>query len=46
MTKRLLLAIVLWIASAFGILIGVQTVTDLWVWEELFERNYVMQVRL
>ncbi|MCX6135651.1 MAG: hypothetical protein NTU47_17730 [Ignavibacteriales bacterium] len=25
---------------------GVQTQTDLWVWNELFERNYMMQVEL
>jgi hypothetical protein len=25
---------------------GLQTKTDLWVWDELFERNYMMQIRL
>jgi hypothetical protein len=24
---------------------GVQTVTDPWVWDEFFERNYMMPVR-
>ncbi len=30
----------------FSIRIGLQTSTDLWVWDELFERNYMMQVEL
>lgn len=29
-----------------GIRIGVQTVTNFWVWNEMFERNYMMQVTL
>ena len=29
-----------------GLRIGLQTVTDLWVWDELFERNDMMQVTL
>jgi hypothetical protein len=29
-----------------GIRIGVQTVNDRWMWEELCERNYMMKVRL
>ena len=29
-----------------GLRIGLQTTTDLWVWHELFERNYMMEVRL
>jgi hypothetical protein len=29
-----------------SIRLGVQTTADLWVWEELFERNYMMQVEL
>ncbi|MFH0988795.1 MAG: hypothetical protein V1799_02125 [bacterium] len=29
-----------------GIRLGVQTTADLWVWEELFERNYMMSVEL
>ncbi|MEK6756820.1 MAG: hypothetical protein AABZ02_11775 [Bacteroidota bacterium] len=29
-----------------GIRIGVQTATDLWVWDEMFERNYMMSVTL
>lgn len=30
----------------FSIRLGVQSSTDLWVWEELYERNYMMQVEL
>lgn len=30
----------------FSIRLGLQTSTDLWVWDELFERNYMMQVEL
>ena len=29
-----------------GIRIGIQTTDDRWVWNELFERNYMMQVEL
>jgi len=29
-----------------GIRLGVQTSTDFWVWNEMFERNYMMQVTL
>jgi hypothetical protein len=29
-----------------SIRLGVQTASDLWVWDELFERNYMMQVEL
>ena len=29
-----------------GIRIGLQTTDDRWVWDELFERNYMMQVEL
>ncbi len=29
-----------------GIRLGLQTVPDLWVWHELFERNYMMKVEL
>jgi hypothetical protein len=29
-----------------GIRIGLQTKTDLWVWNEMFERNYMMQIEL
>ena len=30
----------------FSLRIGLQTSTDLWVWDELVERNYMMQVEL
>ncbi|TSA24148.1 hypothetical protein D4R75_01945 [bacterium] len=30
----------------FSIRLGVQSSTDLWVWEELYERNYMMQIEL
>ncbi|MCF8354705.1 MAG: fibronectin type III domain-containing protein, partial [Melioribacteraceae bacterium] len=30
----------------FGIRIGLQTSTDRWVWDELFERNYMMLMKL
>jgi hypothetical protein len=30
----------------FGIRIGVQSTTDLWMWDELFERNYMMPLTL
>ena len=29
-----------------SIRLGIQTTTDFWVWEELFERNHMMQVEL
>jgi hypothetical protein len=29
-----------------SIRVGIQTTDDRWVWEELFERNYMMQVEL
>ena len=29
-----------------GLRIGLQTTADLWVWHELFERNYMMEVKL
>jgi len=29
-----------------GLRIGLQTTLDLWVWHELFERNYMMEVEL
>jgi hypothetical protein len=34
------------VGHTFAIRIGVQTTTDLWVWDELFERNYMMSVIL